>query len=171
LSAFLPFMPIAEVNAPTALCAPNSYQAHLAPSRVTTLYWVRPARQQPRTGRALAPGRVTTNEEAPRGEGAAGTEEMVRARYGRGDLTPMALIHGAMTKSYQQGENERRKKSEMKREYSPYNPYKRKAKGKEIKSRFYENLLSPRARVRAYARAKVTQMHIDIWGREEMRNG
>jgi len=34
----------------------------------------------------------------------------------------------------------------MKREPSPYNPYKRKAKGKEIKSRFYENLLSPRAR-------------------------
>jgi len=40
------------------------------------------------------------------------------------------------------------KKSEMKREASPYNPYKRKAKRKETSPGFYKNPLSPRERAR-----------------------
>jgi len=42
----------------------------------------------------------------------------------------------------------------MKRETSPYDPYKRKAKGKEIIPGFFQNPLSPRTRVRGrYAEA------------------
>ena len=62
------------------------------------------------------------------------------------------------------------KKSEMKREVSPFTPYKRKAKGKETRPGYFGNPPRPRARTRAYARtryaeAKAAAMElIDILG-------
>ena len=52
-------------------------------------------------------------------------------------------------KSYQQSPSRKSKKAGMKREVSPYNPYKRKARGKETSPGSYKNPLSPRGRTHA----------------------
>lgn len=49
-------------------------------------------------------------------------------------------------KSYQQSPSRKSKKAGMKREGSPYDPYKRKARGKETSPGSYKNPLSPRGR-------------------------
>jgi len=65
-------------------------------------------------------------------------------------------------KSYQQAPCGGVKKTGRKRESSPYDPYKRKARGKETRPGFYEPHPRPRGRVRTHACACEAKLPFDI---------
>ena len=81
-------------------------------------------------------------------------------------------------KSYQQPPSGRVKKREGKSETSPYNPYKRKGKGKEARPGCYKQPLRPRARARqgvgsryAEAGAAADELVAILGGRPEKDRG